>query len=805
MPIRESSYAHLVPRNTSPAGSNGTPFESRLRTGADHLPQVDRKVWRDRLAEFRRRKSVAFAAQPAVSGLNKFAPLGPTVVLHGQAQGDPPVGGRVSGIAVAPGGQLVYAASANGGVFRSDDAGATWHAMMDGFDIDPQGFATTSLACGAIAIDLKDPRRVYVGTGEGDASAVFNSRLVNALPAYRGIGPLSSDDGGQTWTVEQVDAQSPELAGEAFFALAVDPNDRDSVIAATTAGLYRRSRGGAGPAKWSRVRAGLHCSVCVASAGGVVRFLAAEWGSGAQESGVVESSDGITWKPAGQGLPSLKMGRIALGVRPSDPNVVYAFAADADGALHGLYRLDRTDDTWKKVRQVPDVLPAKGHQGDYDLAIAVDPEDASIVYLGGSFFSDHQYWPASIWRCNIEAKNDSLIASSASIGTHAHADVHVLIHAPQRPNSLWAGCDGGVFLNRDPRASGMFGSRNTGLACLCCNFFAQHPTDPGILFCGLQDNGTARTSGSPMWENVGSGDGGYCVVNWADPKQVLIFSDGIVSRATDGGLSQSSWADQEFPWALMTEPIITTPYNPANPNDAKMVALGSGRKVSSQLQRVVYISSDFGATWSATVAIPTQSGIYSMAFASATRLFVGTTGGEVFRVDRNGSKWVIERIDNVSTGELGVTGLVSDLAIDWADSSRQSVYAVFGGMGDYRHVWHFDGVRWEARSGPAGSKDNLLDVEHNAMVVDPIVPTHLYVGADVGVWQSIDSGKTWQPLSVGLPDAPVFDLQIHPVRRLLRAATHGRGMYEYRLKLSCVIPSIGGPNGGRPIRVFPAA
>ena len=44
-----------------------------------------------------------------------------------------------------------------------------------------------------------------------------------------------------------------------------------------------------------------------------------------------------------------------------------------------------------------------------------------------------------------------------------------------------------------------------------------------------------------------------------------------------------------------------------------------------------------------------------------------------------------------------------------------------------------------------------------------------------------DGGQAWEPLPNGLPDAPVFDLQIHPTRRLLRASTHGRGLYEYPL------------------------
>ena len=101
-------------------------------------------------------------------------------------------------------------------------------------------------------------------------------------------------------------------------------------------------------------------------------------------------------------------------------------------------------------------------------------------------------------------------------------------------------------------------------------------------------------------------------------------------------------------------------------------------------------------------------------------------------------------------------------------------------MGDRRRVWYFNRTRWEDRSGPAGG-DGLIDVEHNALVVDSVAPANLYAGADIGVWHSQDSGLTWRPLENGLPDAPVFDLQIHPSQRLLRAATHGRGVYEIQL------------------------
>src|SRR5262249_16008565 len=150
-----------------------------------------------------------------VPGGRNWSPLGPTMVLQGQTVGAEPIGGRVAGIAIAPGGQIIYAASACGGVFRSDNGGTSRRTLMDGFDVDPTNFAATSLACGAIAIDPADPNRIYVGTGEGDTHQLFSARIVNALPAYRGIGPILSDDGGDTWTSEPIVTGSPALAGEA--------------------------------------------------------------------------------------------------------------------------------------------------------------------------------------------------------------------------------------------------------------------------------------------------------------------------------------------------------------------------------------------------------------------------------------------------------------------------------------------------------------------------------------------------------------------------------------------------------------
>jgi len=218
---------------------------------------------------------------------------------------------------------------------------------------------------------------------------------------------------------------------------------------------------------------------------------------------------------------------------------------------------------------------------------------------------------------------------------------------------------------------------------------------------------------------------------------------------------------------------VGTPVNTATPAEADIVAFGSGNQI--------FISSNFGTSWPEVVTLPAGSGsAFSMIFASATRLFVGTTSGRVFRLDRGAAGVTVTRIDNVTGGPLSLAGLITDIAVDASDATFNSIFLCFGGTGDFRHVWRFDGAAWQARSGTAGSGTELLDVEHNAIQFDRIT-NHVYVGADVGAWESADGGNSWTPISNGLPDAPVYDLQIHPTTRLLRACLHGRGIFELKL------------------------
>jgi hypothetical protein len=168
-------------------------------------------------------------------GLNWIS-LGPSITHSGEGVTLPPVAGRVMGLAVSADGKRVYAATANGGVFRSDNGGRSWYPLMNAFDLHPLANQSDSLSTGAIVIDPDNPDRVYVGSGEGVLPFVDP---LNVGPSYFGVGPVVSTDGGFNWTTESWNLPNPN-AGGFFFQIALDPSDPELAIAATDQGIYRR-------------------------------------------------------------------------------------------------------------------------------------------------------------------------------------------------------------------------------------------------------------------------------------------------------------------------------------------------------------------------------------------------------------------------------------------------------------------------------------------------------------------------------------------------------------------------------------
>lgn len=100
------------------------------------------------------------------------------------------------------------------------------------------------------------------------------------------------------------------------------------------------------------------------------------------------------------------------------------------------------------------------------------------------------------------------------------------------------------------------------------------------------------------------------------------------------------------------------------------------------------------------------------------------------------------------------------------------VYLTVSGYGT-GHVFSStdSGATW------ADISNNLPNIPTSAFLIDPVTPTTLYAGTDIGVFRSTDSGAIWAPFNNGLPPVPIMEFTSQP-SGLIHAATYGRGAYE---------------------------
>jgi hypothetical protein len=184
--------------------------------------------------------------------------------------------------------------------------------------------------------------------------------------------------------------------------------------------------------------------------------------------------------------------------------------------------------------------------------------------------------------------------------------------------------------------------------------------------------------------------------------------------------------------------------------------------------------------WPTKVALPgmgTNEFVSSICYANSNLIYAGTTAGKVFRLVQTAGTWTAAAIHAAPLP----TRFIWDIGV--RPGAPGTIVAVMSGFGT-AHVWRgtvpaTGATVWADVSGTAPSR--LPDIPVNALVIDPAAPDTMYVATDVAVFRTTDAGATWTPFSDGLPNCAVYDMQLHATTRLLRAGTHGRGMWERRL------------------------
>jgi hypothetical protein len=693
------------------------------------------------------------------------------------------------------------------GILRSADAGNTWTLISSA---NGGTYPFSGLGATRMAFSTANPNTVVAAMA---ATAVGVNDDALTTNTFRGL--YTSTDAGQTWTYD------------ALFAGASEATSATSVVYNAAAGMFFAAERYHGfysspdGLTWTR--------------------LANQPGAPGLLSTTNCPQNYLTSCPIYRGEITVVPGR----------NEMYVWFVSVGQADEGIWQSKDGGTSWTQISgsgitSCGDSDGCGVQQGAYNLELLAVPNGTATDLYAGTI---------NLYKCSISTGNPTCgnpafmnlthVYGCDPIGAlaHVHPDQHALAYAIPSSGAdlMYFANDGGIY-----RALDGFSGLTTG-SCSGTNLFddlnqnlgsmtqfvsfSQHPSNVDMILGGTQDNGspatgTATTSSS--WENVLGGDGGY---NAIDPTTGDWFasnpdvpSNGLNIQECSSGVSCN--------------------------NNGFRVVVSSGNVGGDNGGFYFPYILDSQSTTSLLVGTcrvwrgPRLGGAYSALSLNFDTLGTGIcSGGEVNLVralaaggptDANGSKVVYATTDGfgpnnpttpvggnvwVTTNATAVSGVsstfknvtqngpggssinpnqfpISAVAIDTSDPTGNTAYVTVMGFtpstGGAGHVWQTmnAGASWTDFTGTGSSA--IPDSPANAVVVDAV--THIvYVGTDVGVFQSPTSGPTWSEVgpapdsrggSTGfLPNVAVTALALFNSggQKLLRASTYGRGVWQFDL------------------------
>jgi hypothetical protein len=730
------------------------------------------KLWRDGVADLEKLDVLA-------SGF--WQPIGPAPLRVDGLQdvfGTGPIAGAVVDILIHPDDpQTIFAATARGGIWISTDGGAHFRAAMDNLP---------SLSTSALAMDAANHDIIYAGCG---------AALLDAFSESAGV--YKSIDRGLTWSVADGGIYATVFTGRSISRMV--SNAADSLLVGTSDGLFRSVDGGQNfgnnPPTFdngSAIFAGTITSLLLDNAAPASTVLIGVSGSGVfrldlNAAGPAQSlfsnpgapappfSDIVlaqSTQPDGKTLyASVQFNR--PGARTSDPiqHTYVGLFQSTDSGAHWTPRL--AANTAERADTPPD-------QTNYDLTIGVDPQNASMVYLG---FQE-------LWRSlNGGGTFPPVAVSKGKI----HYDHHALSFGrPAVPFSpVYVGEDGGLA-RTDTGGAIWFHLNETFATSLIFDLdIGRGAGNHAYTYAGMQDTGTGghRLADTGLDWHVGlDGDGRRVAVDPADPLTVFGFENEFFARTKDGGATWQHSRDTPRLVGIGLPNRDVTRRVALNPNGADPV------------HRVVYVtqgtalfrSADGGANFAeVTPKVPFTSDIVEIAFVPgfANRMWVGLADGTVHFTADNLQTWDASPFQT----KTGGSGVISGIAVDPNHSDQVAVcYLSFSGKSARSRTAHVfikeNGVNtWKDASGTDGTSPNgnLPDLPYYDIAFDGSTdPSTILVCSANVVLCSLDLGKKWQILGVGIPNVFCTSLAIDNVDvaanpRTLRVGTYGRSCFEF--------------------------
>jgi photosystem II stability/assembly factor-like uncharacterized protein len=488
----------------------------------------------------------------------------------------------------------LYAGTLNSGVFRTDDAGASWDAV--GLE-DRNVFN--------VAVDPVTPSTLYVGNS---------------------LGIARSQDGGNTWD---------DLGNKSAWAFDVvsDPAAPDTLYITGIAGKVFRSQDGGG--LWETLNSGLpqdNLQSAALDSTGQLWIGTAGSGLFSLVAGSVATNSGLPI------TPGTEITDIAIGGAPE------AIFVGTNGA--GVWRSTDAGQNWSRIDQ--------GFTSDIVAQVAIDPFNpdrvvASLLLPGGVvgtsvFVSDDggDNWspgtdPGSsvsllafskltagllfaVSGAGALESDDGGVTWNDINGGLAGVTVTALAVDPNTPGRVYAGDGTGNIYYRAGNADWVsVGNTQTGSV----RSFAFGSTS-GVIHSATLGSGLLRSTDSGLTWGEGAVSGLQSVpvlfvaVDPVTPQNLYAGTGGVgLLKSTDGGLN---W---EHKAGVDANLLLSVVVDPEQPNTIYAGAAEKG----------VYVSDDGGETW-----VTFNIGLFNKTVTALTidpnnhkLIYAGTEGGGVFR------------------------------------------------------------------------------------------------------------------------------------------------------------------------------
>ena len=709
------------------------------------------------------------------------------------------VTGRAAAVAVD--GSWVYAGGADGGLWRSRDAGSTWQAMTDGLD---------STSSGAIGVNPKD-HSVWYATGE--SSTAFDN--------YVGTGVYVSNDHAETWTKVGGD----ELDGQMTSGIVFDGHGH--IVVGTTLGIVRRSLsaplgdpwtvvaqpGTPGPYGFTFVN-----DVQVDPTDGMHMVASIAWRGGPTDyNGFYESTNGgASWSMVDtDGINAAQIGKSSFafgndGRLYSLVESIHKYLFNPETVLMGVYE-SRSGDVagpWDRIATSKQLGNSPGSalgfgsgyspgiQAWYNQALGVAPNNPNRVFVGmeevyetrnqgGAWTTIGPYWNFGL-PCGAKDLDDCPKTT--------HPDQHGIAFGQGK---LWMANDGGIYSRSLAKAKKWI-NNNADLRMLQYYYGGTGKVPGGTAYWGgLQDNGgSLQLPGADTMVSPFGGDGGDVIV---DPnnamRNVSEYTENDMWLTTNGGRSDGStaaWREISPACSAFTytpdpcdpQPRFIAPFE-ADPKAPNKHWVSGGRYVWETTEGWRTHCSDTACDWKITHDTGEASQITGIGVNGDT-VYVGYCGngcnpdGDLFYagIDTNyGGTWhTVAGPDVVNGGDPLPQRYVFNMVVDPADDGH--VYAIYSG---YSRRWIPGagvGHVFESTDGGATWNDisgNLPDAPADDLVMSG---SKLVLATDVGVFvTSASAPGSWKRYGSGLPNAIPNDLTTTPGGAIV-AVTHGRGMFK---------------------------